>query len=115
MDFFGGFMIFHGILFVIIFGIFIFIFISILGKGFKQKKKDDNSPVLSVDAKVVTKRSRAYGNNMVNQSYYVTFQVESGDRMELNVNGNDFGMLAEGDSGKLTFQGSRFISFERGY
>jgi hypothetical protein len=28
--------------------------------------------------------------------YYVTFQVESGDRMELAVRGSDYGMLAEG-------------------
>ena len=30
-------------------------------------------------------------------SYYVTFQVESGDRMELSVSGREYGMLAEGD------------------
>ena len=46
-------------------------------------------------------------------SYYVTFQVESGDRMELQVSGREYGMLAEGDIGKLTFQGTRYLSFER--
>ena len=45
--------------------------------------------------------------------YYVTFQVESGDRFELGVNGSDYGMLVEGDEGMLTFQGTRFLSFER--
>ena len=45
-------------------------------------------------------------------SYYVTFQVESGDRMELPVSGREYGMLAEGDIGKLTFQGTRYLSFE---
>ena len=46
-------------------------------------------------------------------SYYVTFQVESGDRMELNLSGQEYGLLAEGDRGKLTFQGTRYLGFER--
>lgn len=46
-------------------------------------------------------------------SYYVTFQVESGDRMELQVNGSEYGMLVEGDHGKLSFQGTRYLGFER--
>lgn len=45
--------------------------------------------------------------------YYVTFQFESGDRMEFQVYGSEYGMLAEGDEGKLTFQGTRYLSFER--
>ena len=46
-------------------------------------------------------------------TYYVTFQVESGDRMELHLSGCEFGMLAEGDKGKLSFQGTRYLGFER--
>ena len=45
--------------------------------------------------------------------YYATFQVESGDRMEFSVTGIEYGMLAEGDTGKLSFQGTRYLSFER--
>ena len=33
--------------------------------------------------------------------------------MELGVNGHEYGMLVEGDFGRLTFQGTRYISFER--
>ena len=46
-------------------------------------------------------------------SYYVTFQVESGDRMEFEISDTEYGMLAEGDSGKLTFQGTRYLNFQR--
>ena len=46
-------------------------------------------------------------------TYYVTFQVESGDRMELTVSGSDYGMLVEGDIGKLNFQGTRYLGFQR--
>ena len=45
--------------------------------------------------------------------YYVTFEVESGDRMEFSVDGREYAMLAEGDTGKLTFQGTRYLSFVR--
>ena len=45
--------------------------------------------------------------------YYVTFQVESGDRMELSLPGREYGLLVEGDRGNLSFQGTRFLGFER--
>nr|WP_330380884.1 DUF2500 family protein [Anaerobutyricum hallii] len=35
--------------------------------------------------------------------------VQSG----FSVYGKEYGMLAEGDEGKLTFQGSRYLGFER--
>ena len=53
------------------------------------------------------------GHTHTSTRYYVTFQVESGDRMELSVSGPEYGMLAEGDRGELTFQGTRYLSFER--
>ena len=43
--------------------------------------------------------------------YYATFQVESGDRMELSIPDRDYGYLVEGDRGSLAFQGTRFLSF----
>ena len=46
-------------------------------------------------------------------SYYATFEVESGDRMELSVSGREYGLLAEGDRGRLSFQGTRYLGFER--
>ena len=33
--------------------------------------------------------------------------------MELHVSGSEYGMLAEGDRGFLTFQGTRYLGFER--
>ena len=46
-------------------------------------------------------------------TYYATFQVQSGDRMELPVPATEYGLLIEGDEGDLTFQGTRFLSFDR--
>ena len=53
------------------------------------------------------------GHYTASTSYYVTFEVDSGDRMELCVSGEEYGMLVEGDCGKLSFQGTRYLSFER--
>ena len=83
--------------------------------------KNNKSPRLTVEAKIVEKRTdyrrtRSGTNNMHSHSrtdYYVTFEVESGDRMELELQGQEYGLLVEGDKGKLTFQGTRYLGFER--
>lgn len=115
----GGFEIIFFLVFFLILGMFIFTFI----KGIGEWNKNNHSPRLTVDATVVTKRNQVthHHHNNANggmhssssTTYYVTFQVESGDRMELCVSGSEFGMLVEGDYGKLTFQGTRYISFVR--
>jgi hypothetical protein len=109
---FGFASIFITIIFIIVFGTIIFTII----KGLTQWNKNNNSPKLSVPAQVVTKRTETWGgsgDSSASTSYYVTFQVESGDRMELPLSGSEYGMLAEDDLGVLTFQGTRFHSFER--
>lgn len=100
---------------------FIFVFGMILlqvFRGIKQWNYNNQQPVLTVASTVVTKRSHASRhrrNHHTSSStrYYVTFEVESGDRMELHVLAKEYGMLVEGDVGKLTFQGTRYHSFER--
>ncbi len=113
-----------GVIFVLVFSIFI----VILVKNIKQWHTNNQSPRLTVDAVVVTKRHDVSHSSSANAgditgahgyttssftTYYATFQVESGDRMELAIPGSQYGMLAEGDRGRLSFQGTRFLSFER--
>lgn len=112
-----------GIIFSLIplFGLFIFLivigmFIVFAVRGISRWGKNNASPVLTVDAAVVAKRthmSRGTGNMHGHTSYYATFEVESGDRMELRVDGQEYGMLVEGDQGRLTFQGTRYQGFQR--
>jgi len=108
------------LVFIAVFGIFIVVAV----KGISQWNKNNHSPRLTVPATVVTKRTNvshhshnhgAGGMHHTTHSttYYVTFQVDSGDRMELHVTGQEFGLLVEGDRGKLTFQGTRYLGFER--
>ena len=110
----------------IFFLLFIVAFVAILGmilvtfvRELSQRNKNNHSPRLTVEAAVVAKRqsfsSRRSGGEMHTTStrYFATFQVESGDRMELQMSGQDYGMLVEGDRGRLTFQGTRYLDFQR--
>ena len=116
---FGMFQLMFTFVFVIVIGTFIVTAV----KGIGQWNKNNNSPRLTVPALVVAKRTNvsrhrhggANGHHHYHTSttYYVTFQVESGDRMELHVDGSEYGMLVEGDQGNLTFQGTRYLGFER--
>ena len=109
------------LVFLAVMGIFVFVAV----KGISEWNSNNKSPRLTVDATVVAKRtnvSRSHhhhgADHMMHTStsttYYVTFQVASGDRMELHVAGHRYGLMVEGDKGRLTFQGTRFLDFERG-
>ncbi len=127
MGFGMGFSMFS-VMFFLIFGFVIVMFIVTAVKGIGTWHKNNNSPRLTVEATVVSKRQNvdvhhhpnggdatgAHGmHTTTSTTYYVTFQVASGDRMELHVSGREYGMMAEGDFGELTFQGTRYLGFER--
>lgn len=101
------------IVFIMVFATFV---VTIV-KSIAQRNKNNHSPRLTVEAKVVAKRTavshhqQANGVGVNTTSYYVTFQVSSGDRMEFSVCGREYGMLAEGDFGNLSFQGTRYLGF----
>ncbi|WP_218973828.1 DUF2500 domain-containing protein [Neobacillus mesonae] len=100
------------IFFILIIGFIIFVIFS----GVRQWSYNNKQPRLNVAAVVVSKRTEVSGGGADHHSstwYYITFQVESGDRMELSVTGRDFGLIAEGDAGELDFQGTRFHGFNR--
>lgn len=116
------------IMFFIMFGLFFVVFIGTLLKGIGQWNKNNHSPRLTVPVTVVAKRADIHRHRHANAgdttgahgyhtststSYYVTFEVESGDRMELHLSGSEYGLIVEGDKGLLTFQGTRFLKFER--
>lgn len=72
--------------------------------------------ILKVKAKVVSKRmyySKSRNFDLLYTYCYATFEVESGERMELSVPYNEYGLFVEGDQGVLEFQGTQFLSFVR--
>jgi hypothetical protein len=110
--FFGWFDFLFPILFMAMFGLVFGMIISTLIKNGKQNRKNDISPRLTSEAAVVTKRTHVRGDH-AHTTYFATFQFESGDRLELEIPRDRFGYLVEGDKGKLHFQGTRFLNFER--
>ena len=113
---FGVFGLFFAASFAFVFGLILFILI----KGLSQWNKNNQAPRLTVLATVIAKRGHTSGYHQAgtmhhhhSTTYYITFQVESGDRMELVVPDAEYGLLIEGDRGNLTFQGTRFLGFAR--
>lgn len=98
-------------------------FIVTAAKGLSQWHQNNQSPRLTVEAEIVSRHEdvsvhhhntgNGAGHISHSTTYYVTFQVASGDRMEFQVPRREYGFLVEGDRGRLTFQGTRFLGFER--
>ena len=108
------------LVFFLVFGVFIVTAV----KGIGEWNKNNHSPRLTVPATVVAKRTNVshhhhhhgaghVGHTTRSTTYYATFQFASGDRMEMHMTGQEYGMLVEGDRGNLTFQGTRYLGFER--
>ena len=116
---FGLFGIMFSLVFIFVFGMIIMTFV----KGISEWNKNNNSPRLTVPATVVAKRTNVshhhhggvneHHHHHTSTTYYVTFEVQSGDRMELHMSGHEYGLLVEGDYGMLSFQGTRYLGFER--
>ncbi len=119
---FGGFGMFN-IMFTIVFVLVTGTFVVILVKGISEWNKNNHSPRLTVLATIIAKRTNVsrhrhggangHHHHHTSTTYYVTFQVESGDRMEFHISGQEYGLLIEGDKGNLSFQGTRYLGFER--
>ena len=122
-SFFWGFPPVFNLLSLLAGGVFLLAFAVIimqLVRGAARCRRNNRSPVLTVEAVVVTRRSEVHRlhsadglHPAASHRYYATFEVESGDRMELALSGSEYGLLAEGDRGRLCFQGTRYLGFER--
>ena len=121
-----GFGAIYGVIPLLFLAVFILI-ASIVVKGAAQWSKNNNSPRLTVECVVVDRRTETTAQQMpiagdasgahgfhtrTDTAHYVTFQVESGDRIEFAVSGSEYARLADGAQGKLTFQGTRYLDFE---
>ena len=112
------------LVFLLMLGFVLYTLISSITARAQEKRKNDASPRLTVPASVVTNRAQVgtthhhnaatnTGGTYYNTKYFATFQFESGDRLELSVSPGEYGMLVEGDRGQLSFQGTRYLGFER--
>jgi hypothetical protein len=103
--------------------VFLVILVQII-RGVAEWARNNSMPVETVPARVVAKRTDTWrsgthhhhhhhSHGRVRTSYFVTFELKSGERMEFGLYGKDYGLLVEGDEGKLTYQGTRYHRFGR--
>jgi hypothetical protein len=103
---------------VFIGAVFLFVLFQI-AKQIAEWADSNSKPILSQPARVVTKRSATSGNvshnsvGGVSTSYYATFEYDTDERKEFWLDGGAYGLLAEGDEGTLTYQGTRYHGFAR--
>ncbi|WP_081755019.1 DUF2500 domain-containing protein [Paenibacillus durus] len=90
------------------------------GKGLLGWFRNSRLPVLTVPARIVAKRSeirqKPQDDGNIARAvmiHYLTFELADGERVEFKVNGNEYGVSAERDRGRLTFQGTRYHGFKR--
>ncbi|SFJ57487.1 Protein of unknown function [Paenibacillus sp. UNC496MF] len=103
---FGG-----GLLTVVIGG-----FLYVLIRGLLTWTTNNAAEVTTRPVTVADKRTQVWGGSGDSSSttdYFATFEFSDGSRLELQVRGQQFGLLAAGDHGRLTYQGTRFKAFHR--
>ena len=81
------------------------------------EEKEGKKPVYNMEATVKGKRTLVEADpenpGASRTLYFLTFQKRDGNRVELKVPGEDYGLAAEGDEGVLVWQGDEFIVFKR--
>jgi len=103
---FGGFVV----------AIVVAVFATVIVKGVGQWSRNNASPVVTTMARVVTKRGEVHGGtgeSRAQTAYFATFEMPTGERCELALPARESGLIADGDTGQLTYQGTRFKGFAR--
>ena len=82
------------------------------------EERDGRKPVYNAEAVVKGKRmlveSDPENPGAARTRYFVTFHKRDGNRVEMEVPGEDYGLAAEGDEGVLVYEkGDAFIVFKR--
>jgi Protein of unknown function (DUF2500). len=74
-----------------------------------------NTPERSAEATVLSKRVEVTGidRGRTEQRHFATFQFPNGERVEFELTGHQFGLLAEADQGTLNWKGPRYVGFAR--
>ena len=93
--------------------------------GYVRQRQNNKSPYQSADVKIVDLREERQEYEPVAEAavtrgglssvteYYVTFEKKNGEREEFHVSEQEYGFLHLGDSGKLTYQGTRYLGFDK--
>lgn len=113
---------FELISFIIMFSVVIgFIAVVVVRQWIKDKHSPRVVTLATITDKPIEKRrirrprtSSAPGmKTHIMYIYYVIFDLEGGDHLKLQVSKAKYDKLKKGTTGKLTFQGKKYISFEK--
>jgi len=81
------------------------------------EEREGKKAVYNMEATVKGKRTLVEPDpenpNVPRTRYFVTFHKRDGNRIEMEVPGEDYGLTAEGDEGVLVWQGDEYIVFKR--
>lgn len=82
------------------------------------EEKEGRKPIYNIQATVKGKRTLIETDlenpNIPITRYFVTFHKRDGNRVEMEVPGEDYGLAAEGDEGVLVYsKGDEFIVFKQ--
>jgi hypothetical protein len=99
--------------------IFPFIFYYAIYRFIKGAIGGGFTPKRTVDAMIVKKRLSCdrhhHGvevfTNHEQTNYFITFQLDRNNRIELQVKESQYDLLFDGERGKLTYRGKRLIRF----
>ena len=82
----------------------------------RDRRKNNKAEKIRTRATVLSKRMNC--DNIAHQHprdggtvFYVTFRTGNGSDVELTMSDSDYGAFTEGTEGTLTYQGTRFMSF----
>lgn len=102
---------------------FLIVFILLLffiSKGMQESTENNLKPVIPVSVLIVSKRVAISHNhnspsrvNATIPRYFIGVQYTNGEMQEFVVSGIDYEVIETGAKGVLSFQGSKFIDFER--
>jgi ribosomal protein L40E/membrane protein implicated in regulation of membrane protease activity len=83
-------------------------------KTLDERSRNQAAPMLTSQTRVVAKRMEVKNRGKSHTTeYYATFDLPSGERLELELDGAQYGQVAEGDGVLLRHQGTWFLGFER--
>jgi hypothetical protein len=94
------------IVFIILLALIVSLVLFTAAKSVLRRLKGGNLPLLVVNARVASLRSEG-------ERHFVAFEFPNGQPVEFEMSEKEIGALAQGDAGRLTFQGERFVSFKK--
>ena len=91
---------------------------AVLGTLAGRWAKDRLKPRRSVPARLAARRAevrkrKTSKGEFTTVHFCAAFETEDGERMEFSVSDDEYGRLAEGERGTLSYQGARYLGFER--